>query len=299
MKVSLKYRQIAKRLSMVQLQKTDPDNSLINETDLFYKNVAGRGHNFFLGYYSEEGIKLALEKYGIFKLLAGKGFKDVCLKIDTSDAYLHRLSLFERKEKQENLLAEIVIKMEIFKVNMPFETPLNDNHYKTISIEWMRLQNPRMTFTKKRPQLPGQQFPGLGMATHIVELLIIAAWRLKMTGLMNSPDHYHNAFLYSRAFCYENPLHEAKLVALSRDLKKYPLDMIAWAMDWNAVIEQNSNKIEKWFAAKQIIPLDKDLKELFAGKKYAEIVKQKAKEFKYILDEQKYNQMKQRSLNED
>ena len=89
---------------------------------------------------------------------------------------------------------------------MPFDTEYNGKSYETIAIEWMSLQNPYGEFTKDRPQLPGQQKPGLGVASKAVELLIIMAWRLNLSGLLNTPDHYHNAYLYSRIFYYLNPL---------------------------------------------------------------------------------------------
>jgi len=46
---------------------------------------------------------------------------------------------------------------------------------KITEIEWVCLQNPRGTFTTKRPQCPGQRFPGLKMGRKINNLMISLA----------------------------------------------------------------------------------------------------------------------------
>jgi hypothetical protein len=292
MRVSLKYRHITSRLTNTQLQKIEDDTHIFDEADLFHKNVAARGHHFFLGFYSKPGLNTVFEKYGIYKKLAKKGFKAPILTLDTSDPYVHKIYLHNQAPSQEQLLAEAVVKLESFKVQMPFETTLNNKIYQTISIEWMRLQNPNKSFSKDRPRLPGQHHPGLGIAADIVELLIVAAWRLKKSGLRNSPEQYHNACLYSRIFTYENPVHQAKLKAITRDLNRHSLSDIAWAMEAKAIIEKNSGQIEEWFAGKQIIPIDSQLKKLYTGGQYFNAVKKLSKNYHYYLDMDKYQASK-------
>jgi len=82
-------------------------------------------------------------------------------------------------------------------------------------IDWLRLQDPRGNFTK--PQLPGQIKPGLGMARDVECLLYFIAQRHKRDGLMNSPEHWYNAYLYSVAdykFMFLNPAYEGMLQCL-------------------------------------------------------------------------------------
>lgn len=296
MNVPKKYWQIAKRLSSVQLQKQDDDGSIISEADLFNINIGRRGHNFFLGYYSLEGIKLAFEKYDVLKKIAEKGFTNLEYEFDTDDPYVHRLIIYNQKKLQENKLIELVLKKYSITIDMPFDTKFNGKSYETIAIEWMSLQNPYGEFTKDRPQLPGQQKPGLGVASKAVELLIIMAWRLNLCGLLNTPDHFHNAYLYSRIFYYLNPDYQARLLALMRDLNKYPLDVMAWAMEWDAVYDLNLNKPAKWHVGKQMVPLNTDLKGLFNSREYKNIVKKRMKEYNFKLDIEKYNDIKERGV---
>ena len=177
---------------------------------------------------------------------------------------------------------------------MPFEHELNGKKFETLSIEWMAMQNPKKQFSKQRPRLPGQQYPGLGLASKAIELLMILAWRLKLCGLLNSPENYHNAYLYSRIFFYLNPENQARLLALKRDTQKYPLADVAWALEWGLIKDLNSAKPLQWPAGKQIVPLNGELKSLFNSRLYRQYVKEHLKNFRYELDYKKYKERKRR-----
>ncbi len=287
-KIPKKYWYIAKRLSTAQLQKSSDDDSLISEADLFNVNIGKRGRGFFLGYYSKEGLKLVFEKYDVIKLLSNKGFNEIVYELDTSDQYIHRLVVYEKYKKPDKMLIEIVLKKETVTIDMPFETKLNGKRFDTLAIEWLSMQNPHGQFTTKRPKLPGQDFPGLGISNKAVELLIIASWRLKLAGLLNTPEYYHNAYIYSKVFFYTNPEDQARLNALARDTKKYPLDVVSWAMEWGAIKDEVTAQPAKWFVAKQLVALDSELKKLFNSKMYWNIVKEKAKEYKFTLNMAEY-----------
>ncbi|MEJ2544806.1 MAG: hypothetical protein P8Y99_12135 [Calditrichaceae bacterium] len=296
MNIPKKYWQIAKRLTSVQLQKQEDNGDIISEKDLFNINIGKRGHNLFLGYYSLEGIKLAFEKYDVLKKLQEKGFTNLVYEMNTSDPYVHKLIVFHKKKSPQNMLMELVLKKYNVIIDMPFDTKYNGNSYETIAIEWMCLQNPYTEFTEGRPQLPGQQHPGLGIASKAVELLMIMSWRLNLCGLVNTPDHYHNASLYSRIFYYLNPEYQARMLAIMRDLNKYSLDKIAWAIEWGTVVELNSDKPVKWQVGKQIVPLHQDLKDLFNSKEYKNTVNQKMKKYKFKLNIEKYNKIKEKGV---
>ena len=50
-------------------------------------------------------------------------------------------------------------------------------------VHWLTLRHPRARFSDLRPQLPGQDVPGLGLAREITELLARMAARLGLEGL--------------------------------------------------------------------------------------------------------------------
>ena len=261
--VQKKYWNIAKRLTTAELQKSDSRSGYLLEQDLFNVNIGKRGNELFLGYYSKQGLNLVFEKYGLFDVFKKKGFKSTILDIDTSDPYVHKLTVHNESQKPENLLAEVVLKKEIITIDMPFKTSLNGKQFEVLAIEWMSMQNPKKSFSADRPQLPGQQYPGMGIASKAVELLIIISWRLKLSGLLNTPDHYHNAYLYSRIFFYLDPGFQARLKALRRDMVGHCLNEVAWALECGAVKDLNTNQPLKWTPGKQIVPLNTDIKKLF------------------------------------
>ncbi len=291
-KVPKRYWRIARRLSVAELQKLDDSDSFLSEKDLFEVNIGQRSEGLFLGYYSKKGIQTALERYEITKELAEKGFKNLIFEIDTSDPYIHRLAIYDRQKIANRLLIEAVLRKKMIEIEMPFRTHLNGKVFETLAIEWLCMQNPDQKFSKERPRLPGQQFPGLGMASRAVEILIITAWRLNLAGLLNTPDHFHNAYLYSRIFYYLDPVVQARFKALCRDLKQYSVHEISWAIEWGAVIDEKTGHPMEWIIGEQIVPLFKDLKKLFESKDYHQLVEEKSKEFKFRMDLKKFNEYK-------
>ncbi len=287
-RLNKKYWQIAKRLSTAQLQLDSYDDAYITDMDLFNTESGGRGHNFFLGFYSHKGFELIVRKYGILKTLEEIGFKNVEYKIDTSDLYIHKVTFYDKKR----MLIEAVLKRESKTLDLPFYPKADGKRITILSIEWLSMQNPDADFSIERPRLPGQQYPGLGLASRAVELLMIAAWRLKLAGLVNKPQQYHNAFLYSKIFYYLNPEHQAKLMAISRDTKRYPLNKTAWAVEWGALIDEVENKPFVWSASEQIVPLDIELKKAFNSWEYRRLVKKLSEKYKFRIDEDKYIKIK-------
>src|SRR5205807_924723 len=60
-------------------------------------------------------------------------------------------------------------------------------------VHWLALRNPRARFSDERPQLPGQDVPGLGLAREMAELLSRMAARLGLEGVAFRPSPYHLA----------------------------------------------------------------------------------------------------------
>jgi hypothetical protein len=293
MKISSKYWKIAKRLQTQQLQKISAEQFKFSEKDLFQLDIGRRGSSFFLGFYSEEGIRLALNKYGVYEDLKRLGFTDIITEIHTEDPYKHRIAFYFQKKQQQNLLVDLVLRKHHIRIKMPFASPHNEKSYLGLKIDWLNLQNIRASFTDQRPRLPGQKFPGLGMSSKVVELLMIICWRLNLSAIVNIPEHYHNAYLYSRIFYYIDPEVEAMFCALKSAFKKYPLDKISWGIDWGCVTDLASGSPLNWFISQQIIPLNKELQEIFSGKKYKEYITERAKEYNFEFDEAKYKNFKQ------
>ena len=288
------FKHITKKLQKLPAKGKQFVNLDFVETDLFNLDIGKRGGNLFLGYFSKEGVKIALEKYGLYAELKNRGFDSVLTLVDTTDAYKHKISIYNETKKQSNLLIELVLRKTFIRLNLPFQTKHNCKCFQCLTIDWLAMQNPKSLFTPHKPRLPGQKYPGLGMSIMAVELLMITCWRLKLAGLVNFPGHYHNAFLYSKIFRYIDPLAQAKFIALKRALKDMPLDKLSWGIDWGCVREEKSGEVFNWMVSEQIVPINDIMKKIFDGKKYKKFVSEKANDFKYSFDENQYQEMKKK-----
>jgi len=296
--ISDKYWRIARSLYKKRIKQSSFGNLDLSDTDLFNLDIGKRGGEFFLGFFSKEGVKLALEKYGLYAELRNRGFNNVITNVDTTDPFKHKILIFNEKKSQANLLMELVLRKSFFKLDLPYANKHNGKCFQCLTIDWLSMQNPKGEFTPRRPRLPGQKYPGLGMSAKVVELLMIVCWRLGLAAIVNIPEHYHNAYLYSKIFYYLNPDIEAQFCALKQTCKNYPLHKISWGIDWGCITDLNSSLPLKWFVSIQIIPLEKELKEIIFSKKYKNYVKNKSKEFRFEFDENKYNRIRE-EISED
>jgi hypothetical protein len=63
---------------------------------------------------------------------------------------------------------------------------------------------------KYKKQLPGQKYPGLGVGYEFHKMLITLAEEAGRDGLMDVPEHFHNAVMYHEGgFHFVSPQHEA------------------------------------------------------------------------------------------
>lgn len=287
---SKKYRRIYNSLTNLELQDDSSSNKLISTADIMGELIDKTRPHLFLDFYSEEGIKKALEKYGILKDLKNKGFHDFIIILDTNDPYQHKLRVYNANKNIDDLLCEVYLRKKSFIAKPVFESVMAEKKLTLILIEWLLLQNPTAEFTSHRPQLPGQKHPGLKIGRQILNIFYNMALRLNTDGLLNIPEHYHNAYFYSSVFKYFNPETEGHFRAIIRDLKHIGLNKSAWAIERNCLIEKNSGKNWKWFADEQIFPVSKNLLEYFNSDKYKIKEKEAYNAVSFCLDEKKNNE---------
>ena len=281
-----KLQKISRRLTTHQLRRLQEKDVSLGFDSLFTTSETERGSPYFLGYYSPSGIKYALEKYGLFEFLEKKGFRDLRLTINTSDPYKQRIAIHSEKKHPDHLLGELVVKRKHITIYPPFPTLIHGRDFEVIAVEWLCMQNPRAEFPPEKPRLPGQKYPGLGIGEMVMEILVIMCGRLRTAGLVNTPEHFHNAQMYSTQFRYLEPLCEGKRRAIERDLlSKYSLSEVSWGIDLECVKE--NGKTFTWPNYDQIIPLDRDLKDYFESKEYHNHLQKHMEEYHYDMDYKK------------
>lgn len=86
-------------------------------------------------------------------------------------------------------------------------------------MEYVYLQNPLAQFDARRPQLPNQRYPGLGIGKQFLQMIQSAAKRHGRDLIINRPEAFHNALMYNRhGLRYLSPHCQAYFELMLEDL---------------------------------------------------------------------------------
>lgn len=185
-------------------------------------HIPGAAKRRFLGFYTREGLELALERYGILGHLARLGYPHVHLELDElGDS--ERLRVLPAEGDGAPLM-EVALSRRV----------VAGGNY--LYVNWLTLRNPRVHFSDQRPQLPGQDVPGLGIAREVSEVLGIMAERLGLDGVAFRPGWYHMAYAARRRFRFADDARQARFEALMRDLRGMSLLDATRAVDGGRVL---------------------------------------------------------------
>jgi acetoin utilization deacetylase AcuC-like enzyme len=169
-----------------------------------------RGRRLLLGFYTTSGMEHALYRYGVFDELQRLGYHHFRAAFDAAGLG-ERIRIFGESEGEEHLLVEVIVeKRRISGVEVLF-------------VHWLSLRHPRAQFSERRPRLPGQDVPGLGLARECGTMLARMAVRLGLGGVVLRPSHYHIAYTARHHFSFVDPERQGRFEALVRDLGDRPL----------------------------------------------------------------------------
>ena len=165
-----------------------------------------------LGFYTAAGMELALYHYGTLQQLARLGYRGFRVAFDQGGAgeRMRLLGEADGLDGPQVLVEAILEKRPCLGVPMLY-------------IHWLSLRNPRARFSERRPRLPGQEVPGLGMARESATMLMRMAVRLGLGGMVFRPSHYHLAYSARHSFAFVDPDRQGRFEALVRDLADRPL----------------------------------------------------------------------------
>jgi len=164
-----------------------------------------------LGYYTADGIEYALFRFGLLDFIGRLGYDHFHVDIELVASGGDRVQLHGRADGKDWLLVELVLEKRTVEGR-----PILYTH-------WLSLRNPRARFFAERPQLPGQEVPGLGLAREVSQLLRLIAERLQLEGVAFRPAWYHTAFVGRHSFRFVDPARQGRFEALQRDLSSLPL----------------------------------------------------------------------------
>lgn len=207
-------RRVARHLDPLRLQREDDGELYLGPEDLVADLDARPVVRRFLGYYSLPGLEYALERHGLLGRLRGKGFRDLVVEGDLADPFRQVIRVRGRwagdPEGTRCLLAELVAR----RAEIPSPVGAGPAPLKVLWIEWLLLQDPTSPFSARRPRLPGQDHPGLGLAAPVLAALVEVARRLGLDGIVQRPAHYHNAVVAAPVFRFLDPADAGRFEAI-------------------------------------------------------------------------------------
>lgn len=246
----------------------DFDFSQIDLSSAFENLYSYSDTPLFLGRFSEKDMYNKIETIGMIQHLEAKGFTDIKMSIGKED-YIHYMKLYWRDKVAENMLLDLrVSEHTFFPKKKYFEEGFKVEPYNMILIEWLSAKNPKEEFDKKRPQLPGQASPGLGILKYCFQLLSDISNEVFKDGFLDIPTHMHGAIMYSRKFKFFDPVQEAILRAAIRDLRRYSLADISWGVLTGTIIERYKNEPAVYDPTEQIHYVSPRMKEYFDSRLY-------------------------------
>jgi acetoin utilization deacetylase AcuC-like enzyme len=173
--------------------------------------VRPRRNPTLLGYYTTEGIEYVLFRFGLLKYVARLGYGGFRIVIQPVESSGDRVQMFGSADGREWLLLDLLLERRT----------LDDRPI--LYVHWLSLRNPRSHFGPNRPQLPGQEVPGLGLVREVGQLLARLAERLRLEGVAFRPAWYHTAFVARHEFRFVDAARQGRFEALQRDLGELPL----------------------------------------------------------------------------
>lgn len=189
---------------------SDPVVSEADLGELF--GVRRAGPPKLLSYYTAEGLEYALEKYRVLPMLRRVGFQNLHIAFDRVSPYERaRLLGTDATTGKEHALIELEVDRR----------HLGEGTF--LFVNWMSLRNPRARFSSLRPQLPGQEVPGLGLAREMTQFLALMARRLQLDGVAFRPSWFHMAWAARHDARFVDAARQGRFEALCRDLAKVPL----------------------------------------------------------------------------
>jgi hypothetical protein len=248
----------------------------LSEEDLAGLMPGTPGPSRFLGYFSRHGVELLLERAGVLPQLRARGFRTLRVDLDTREGPGQTLRIVS-EDRPDELLVEL--RADRSRSAVP--------GMEVISIEWLLLQNPREAFSERRPRLPGQQHPGLGLLRDFMGWLMVVCETHGLDGVFFVAAHYHVAMQSRRLV---RPLHavdEARLRAMAKALEGVPLSAGTAAVEEGMLVDARTGEPAGWEPVATVLPVSRRLLARVTGPDYEAAVADEGVRFAYRLIKRK------------
>ena len=248
----------------------------LSEEDLVGLGPGPARPSRFLGYFSRHGVELLLERAGVLPQLRARGFRTLRVELDTREGPGQTLRILS-EDRPGELLVEL--RADRSRSAVP--------GMEVISVEWLLLQNPREPFSERRPRLPGQQHPGLGLLRDFMGWLVVVGEAHGLDGVFFVAAHYHVAMQSRRLVRPLHPADEARLRAIAKALEGVPLPAGTSAVEEGLVVDAVTGQPATWEPVATVLPVSKRLLARVSGPEYEAAVADEGTRFAYRLRRRK------------
>ncbi len=224
-----------------------------------------RSKDRFLGELTEKNLRSLMNRSGLTDKLEKRNITEFSLNIFSDESGIDHLGIFDEND-------EMIIDLRLSKKRFVWGIDCDVcNTYDMIVIEWLSTRNPhQIEFSRERPQLPGQPYPGLGCLKNMLKMMYLFSKKIACDGFLDIPDHLHLSVMYSKSFYFVDPDTEGRLRSLLESLKHESLYTIAWAAVTNAILNKADNSVFVYRPSEQVFPVSRRLKAYFSSKEYNE-----------------------------
>jgi hypothetical protein len=237
----------------------------------------------FLSLYSRHGVELLLERAQILAQLRARGFRRLRVDLQPEGQPTDARGL-EAVEGATTLrvVCEDQGEERLVELRGRRSRSLLPG-MEVIALEWLLLQNPRESFSARRPRLPGQQHPGLGLLRDFMSWLVVVCEAHRLDGIHFVASHYHVAMQSRRLVRPLDPRDEARLRALGSALAGLPLPEATSAVEQGRVADAGGRPVT-WTPVGTVLPVSDALRALVSGAAYEDAVAREAAGLRYSLD---------------
>jgi len=253
-----RYRAMAQTLEEHELTgEPQRDDWGLSDEDVAAALGGPRRPRRLLGFYSRQGLELAVERSGFLDRIRNLGFDQPRLEMDLDNPTGDTVRLYGDRRKRELL---IELRVQIDRRTVPGLSLLR--------VEWLLLQNPCAHFTAERPQLPGQAHPGLGMLQEVVTLMVLVCDRLQLDGLIFVPSHYHIAAHGRKTMRFLHPEAEGLYRSLRKALASLNLAQAAEAVVGGRVVDTQTGQPFTWNPTPMVFPVSDRFRAMVETEEY-------------------------------
>jgi len=240
----------------------------------------------FLGYFSRHGVELLLERAGVLPQLRARGFRTLRVELapesqsagprglDAREGPGHTLRILSEDRPRER---EVLVELRADRSRSAVAG------MEVVSVEWLLLQNPREPFSERRPRLPGQQHPGLGLLRDFMGWLVVVCEAHGLDGVFFVAAHYHVAMQSRRLVRPLHPADEARLRAIARALEGVPLPEGTRAVAEGRIVDARTGQPAVWEPVATVLPVSRRLLARVSGPEYEAAVADEGARFAYRL----------------